>query len=109
MTREKLIANQPTAQVRLLAEELLEDGYVHTRKEIEEYVVVQGEQMGLPIFRQGHLAGGIRQATTNMNCKYNTSFKCNVSLSRGRCCAKKEAKNGRLLAAAPRESHPGPC
>ncbi|MBQ7774586.1 MAG: hypothetical protein IJ379_01570 [Lachnospiraceae bacterium] len=69
MKKERLIKETPTAQVRLLAEERLSDGKPHSRKDITEYVKEQGKLMGLPVFREGHMAGGIREATTNLECE----------------------------------------
>ena len=66
MNREQLMAMRPTAQVRTLAAELLQDGRIHSRQEIVEYVKEQGRRKNLPVFREGHLAGGIREAVTNL-------------------------------------------
>ncbi len=68
MQREQLLSMAPTAQVRELATELLRDGKVHSRREIVESVKEQGRRFGFPAFREGHLAGGVREAVTNMNC-----------------------------------------
>lgn len=69
MERERLLIEKPTAQVRILVEEFLSDGKVHSRKEIVAYLQQQAKLLELPVFREGHIAGGIREATTNLNCE----------------------------------------
>ncbi len=63
------MAEKPTAQVRILVEEFLADGKVHSRKEIVTYLQQQAKLLGIPVFREGHIAGGIREATTNLDCE----------------------------------------
>lgn len=68
MNIQELRQASPTAQVRMLAEAFLSDKEKHPRKQIEEYVVSEGRKLGLEPFRNGHIAGGIREATINMEC-----------------------------------------
>lgn len=69
MEKELLWTMSSTAQVRFLMEELLGDGEEHTRKEVVEYVQRKRQEMGLPPCREGHLAGGIRQAVAELECQ----------------------------------------
>lgn len=69
MEREKLLLETPTAQVRILAEEILRDGKPHSRKEVVDYIIKKGMILELKPFREGHLAGGFREATTNLKCE----------------------------------------
>ncbi len=69
MKRDQLTAMAPTAQVRTLAMEFLKDGEIHSRREIVEYVLEQGKLNRLPPFREGHLAGGVREAVTDLKCE----------------------------------------
>lgn len=69
MDREQLLRETQTTQVRILACERLADGQIHTRKDIVDYIVQCSDTMHLPRYREGHLAGGIRQALASMNCE----------------------------------------
>ena len=69
MEKERLIVEKPTAQVRLIVEEYLSDGKVHSRKDIVEHVKALEKIYNLQTFREGHLAGGIREAITNLDCE----------------------------------------
>lgn len=69
MDKEVLKRESATAQVRIFVSELLSDGKPHTRKEMMEYIRRQASYYGLGQFRDGCLAGGIRQAVINMNCR----------------------------------------
>lgn len=82
MDREQLLRETQTTQVRILACERLADGQIHTRKDIIDYIVQCSDTMHLPRYREGHLAGGIRQALTNMNCEAlgRAKFRATVSL-----------------------------
>ncbi len=68
MDRDQLMSMTPTGQVRVLVMELLADGGIHSRKELVDYAKNQGKRYGLAPFREGHIAGGVREAITNMNC-----------------------------------------
>ena len=69
MERERLLVEKPTAQVRILSEEFLSDGKVHSRKQLVDYAQQKGREFGLPPFKEGHLAGGIREALANLQCE----------------------------------------
>ena len=69
MEKERILLEKPTAQVRILAEEFLSDGQIHSRKQIVAYAQHQAKVLGLTPFRESHLAGGIREATANSNCE----------------------------------------
>lgn len=69
MEKQKLVLMKPTAQVRALTEEVLRDGEVHSRSEVVAYIKKTAEQYHLPPFREGHIAGGIREALTNLECE----------------------------------------
>lgn len=69
LNKEIIIRHHPTAQVRLLCCELLNDGKVHTRKELINYVNSKGNEWGLEPFSEGCLTGGLRQAVINMKCE----------------------------------------
>lgn len=65
MDRDMLIAQSPTAQVRIFAEELLRDGQIHSRREISQYIKQQRKKYDLQEYTAGHESGGIQQATAN--------------------------------------------
>lgn len=67
MDKNLLIKQSKTAQVRILTEEFLCDGCIHSRREIVENLQKQQERLGLPEWTPGNIAGGIQQAT--MNCE----------------------------------------
>ena len=69
MDKNRILIEKPTAQVRIMSEEFMADGKIHSRKQIVDYVQQQGKMLGLPPFRESHLAGGIREATTNLQCE----------------------------------------
>lgn len=64
-----LKASTPTTQIKLLACELLSDNQPHSRKEIGEYVIKRGNEIGLGEFTQGCMTGGIGQAISTMSCE----------------------------------------
>lgn len=81
MEKERLLVEKPTAQVRLIVEEYLSDGKVHSRKDIVEHVKMLEKRYNLQTFREGHLAGGIREAITNLDCE---------KIGRGTFCMRRE-------------------
>lgn len=81
MERDRLLVETPTAQVRLIVEEYLSDGKVHSRKDIVEHVKELEKRYDLQTFREGHLAGGIREAITNLDCE---------RIGRGTFCMRRE-------------------
>lgn len=106
MRAEELKRASQTAQVRMLAEELLSDGQVHSRKEIVDYVTEQGKKMGLDVFRTGHMAGGVREATINLECEKvgRATFQAKVPKAQGTERFTAEAKDADERAAEVCES-----
>lgn len=69
MDLEVLLKESPTSQVRMLAEDLLSDGKVHTRREIVQYIREKGKQYRLEHFSDGCISGGIYQAVNGFGCE----------------------------------------
>lgn len=68
--QENIIRNRkPTAQVKILAQELLSDNQVHSRQDILQYVVERGRELELPSFSSGVLNGGFQQAVSDEKCE----------------------------------------
>lgn len=80
MDRNLLIAQSPTAQVRMLAEDLLKDGRIHSRKEISEYIERQRKYFNLSVFSAGHKSGGIQQATANCEKLGRASYRLRTAI-----------------------------
>lgn len=81
MDRNLLIAQSPTAQVRMLSEDLLKDGRIHSRKEISEYIEQQRKYYNLAVFSAGHKSGGIQQATANCEKLGRASYRLRATIS----------------------------
>ena len=60
---------KPTAQVKLLALEKLEDMEAHSRQELIQYIKTRGKELGLEEFSYGALTGGLQSVLNMPECE----------------------------------------